>query len=171
MVRINDRGPFIKDRIIDLSYKAARELGSYDEGVAPVTLRIVKPGRLNTPTDTTYTLEKEVVTETEASRKKIEPPPTTETVPETTPETTPETNYMDDIHVKYYLQAGAFGVKENAEKMLRNIKLILPDMPFNIKSEDGLYKVLSGPLPTREKAEELKKILLDIDIDAFIKEL
>jgi hypothetical protein len=54
--------------------------------------------------------------------------------------------------------------------MLRNIKYILPDEPFNIHLQDGLYKVISGSLPSRARAEELKKILLDIDIDAFIKE-
>lgn len=37
-VVINDRGPFVHGRIIDLSYGAARELGSVDEGVVPVSL-------------------------------------------------------------------------------------------------------------------------------------
>lgn len=37
-VRINDRGPFVAGRIIDLSYAAARKLGLADAGVAPVIL-------------------------------------------------------------------------------------------------------------------------------------
>ncbi len=36
VVRINDRGPFVKDRIIDLSEAAAKQLGMLQEGVAPV---------------------------------------------------------------------------------------------------------------------------------------
>ena len=40
-VRINDRGPFRKDRLLDLSYAAARSLGMVGEGVIPVTLKIV----------------------------------------------------------------------------------------------------------------------------------
>jgi rare lipoprotein A len=36
IVRINDRGPFVRDRIIDLSRGAARELGSEEQGVVPV---------------------------------------------------------------------------------------------------------------------------------------
>ncbi len=36
-VRINDRGPFVKGRVIDLSARAARQLGL--KGVEPVTLR------------------------------------------------------------------------------------------------------------------------------------
>jgi rare lipoprotein A len=35
-VVINDRGPFVKGRIIDLSKRAARELGMLNRGVAPV---------------------------------------------------------------------------------------------------------------------------------------
>lgn len=45
-VRINDRGPFIEGRIIDLSYAAARELAMIGEGTAEVALTIVSP--LNT---------------------------------------------------------------------------------------------------------------------------
>lgn len=40
-VRINDRGPFTKGRVIDISYKAAEELGLVKDGVAEVTLKVV----------------------------------------------------------------------------------------------------------------------------------
>jgi len=42
VVRINDRGPFIKGRIIDLSKGAAEKLGIVDKGIAHVGLRIVR---------------------------------------------------------------------------------------------------------------------------------
>lgn len=38
IVRINDRGPFVKGRIIDLSYKAASEIGIADSGTAKVEI-------------------------------------------------------------------------------------------------------------------------------------
>ncbi len=41
IVRINDRGPFIKGRIIDLSKGAAEKLGIVDKGITRVGLRIV----------------------------------------------------------------------------------------------------------------------------------
>jgi rare lipoprotein A len=42
-VRINDRGPFgSKQRIIDLSEAAGERLGIIDEGVAPVTVKVVR---------------------------------------------------------------------------------------------------------------------------------
>lgn len=42
VVRINDRGPFIRGRIIDLSKGAAREIGMISSGVAPVTVEILQ---------------------------------------------------------------------------------------------------------------------------------
>ena len=41
VVRINDRGPFVDGRVIDLSRGAAREIDMIDDGVAEVTLEIV----------------------------------------------------------------------------------------------------------------------------------
>lgn len=42
IVRVNDRGPFHEDRIIDLSYAAATKLGVSKTGTAPVKIRVVK---------------------------------------------------------------------------------------------------------------------------------
>ncbi len=41
IVRINDRGPFVKGRIIDLSYTAAKRLGVLGRGTAPVRVEVV----------------------------------------------------------------------------------------------------------------------------------
>lgn len=41
-VRINNRGPFVKGRIIDLSVKAAKELGTYNRGIAKVRVDVLK---------------------------------------------------------------------------------------------------------------------------------
>jgi rare lipoprotein A len=41
-VRINDRGPFIHGRIVDLSYSAAEQLGIVGRGVAHVKLEVVE---------------------------------------------------------------------------------------------------------------------------------
>lgn len=43
-VVINDRGPFIKGRIIDLSYAAAEQLGGLDPGTLPVVVEVIKMG-------------------------------------------------------------------------------------------------------------------------------
>jgi len=40
-VRINDRGPFVGGRVIDLSYAAARSIGVYEPGTAPVRIEVL----------------------------------------------------------------------------------------------------------------------------------
>ncbi len=43
VLRVNDRGPFVEDRIIDLSYAAAAKLGMADSGTAPVEVVALDP--------------------------------------------------------------------------------------------------------------------------------
>lgn len=42
-LKVNDRGPFVKERIIDLSYAAARVLGMWEKGTAPVKVEGLGP--------------------------------------------------------------------------------------------------------------------------------
>ena len=48
-VRVNDRGPFVDGRALDLSYAAARLLGATAKGVVHVRMRVVTPGVAATP--------------------------------------------------------------------------------------------------------------------------
>ncbi len=157
IVRVNDRGPFLKDRIIDLSYDAAKKLGCHVDGVVPVALRIVK-------TDAVTDSNMGNIMDTAAPEQKNGTPGNTETV------FNQGKVDLEAPQMKVYLQVGAFAEKDNALKMSKNLKLILADVPFDIYFQSGMYKVISAPLPSRARAEELKKALLDIDIDAFIKE-
>ena len=59
-VRVNDRGPFVKGRILDVSYAAARQLGVVGAGIFPVRLRVIAlPGAgSNAPGgDATFTVQ------------------------------------------------------------------------------------------------------------------
>ena len=49
VVRINDRGPFVDDRIIDLSYTAAAKLDMLGPGTAPVEITAIDPNRQSAP--------------------------------------------------------------------------------------------------------------------------
>lgn len=51
VVRVNDRGPFVDDRIIDLSREAAIQLGFHRQGLANVRVRYVGPAPLTGPAD------------------------------------------------------------------------------------------------------------------------
>ena len=45
LVRINDRGPYVKGRIVDLSRAAANDLGMTEDGTVRVKLEVVKEGQ------------------------------------------------------------------------------------------------------------------------------
>jgi len=42
IVRVNDRGPFVQGRVVDVSYSAAKELGMIERGVAKVKIDVVQ---------------------------------------------------------------------------------------------------------------------------------
>ena len=54
-VRINDRGPYVRGRSLDLSKRAAEEIGITDKGVARVTVKLVdsKPAKKESPNPAT----------------------------------------------------------------------------------------------------------------------
>jgi rare lipoprotein A len=41
-VRVNDRGPYVRGRVVDVSYSAAAALGMVDKGIANVRLDVVQ---------------------------------------------------------------------------------------------------------------------------------
>ncbi len=43
-LKVNDRGPFAKERILDVSYAAAQMLGMWEKGTAPVKVEVISPG-------------------------------------------------------------------------------------------------------------------------------
>ncbi|MCP5050727.1 MAG: septal ring lytic transglycosylase RlpA family protein [bacterium] len=140
IVRINDRGPFVKGRIIDLSKKAARRIDMLDSGTAPVHLRIVK----------TSAIKKRTV---KPKKHGIEVAPSQRPRPSG----------------GFFLQAGAFSLRENAKRMVQHLKDVLPGISFSIRYIGGNYKVISRELPSRTKAESWKQKLLEHGFDSFIK--
>jgi rare lipoprotein A len=71
-VMINDRGPFVKGRIIDLSYAAARSIGMIGPGTIPVRVEVIGDGNRKVtaiPDRLTYTLQVGSFTEFENARR------------------------------------------------------------------------------------------------------
>jgi rare lipoprotein A len=97
---VNDRGPFVGDRIIDLSYTAAHKLGMIRSGTAPVEIRVIEPGE-EAPATTLTAAATPAATATST-------PPATFTAP-------------PPLSVTRYVQAGAFGARANAEAMLARL--------------------------------------------------
>ncbi|MDP1874810.1 septal ring lytic transglycosylase RlpA family protein [Phenylobacterium sp.] len=119
VVRVNDRGPFVGDRIIDMSRAAARELDFQSKGLAKVRVRYVGPAplggrgdpgvrRAQAPTG----LPAAPVPYAALSRSAPPPPIAT---PQSAPPPAPEA-VVQAPTVSYRVQAGAFGDRINAER-------------------------------------------------------
>jgi len=177
LVRINDRGPFVEGRVIDLSRKAGQRIGIEDTGTARVQLRIVKstdtadiPQKKPTEPDTN---QETGIEETVIDKEEITVAEVTETdIPKSTtpPPTEPPPTVQSDTPGGYYLQAGAFSSMKNAKRQLRQIKRILPGVPFNVQYTDGLYKIISDRLGSRETAETFKNHLDKNGIESLVRE-
>ena len=59
---------------------------------------------------------------------------------------------------------------KNAKRQLRQIKRILPGVSFNIQYTDGLYKIISDQLGSRETAETFKEHLEQNGIEAIVRD-
>jgi rare lipoprotein A len=144
VVRINDRGPFVEGRIIDLSYTAAHKLGVLAGGSAMVEVETLFPGSSPPPP---------VVAVVKPEPEPMVPAsPPAPTVPAATP-AAPEPIPVTTDAGRYYLQLGAFGSKENAESFLARLKT-LPGAAGNlhIHARDQLYRVHAGPYASQADA-------------------
>lgn len=73
-VRINDRGPYIGNRLIDLSYAAAQQIGLVDPGSGEVDLKVVKVGKGEREPPAPYTVTIAGPTAAQPEAPKIEMP-------------------------------------------------------------------------------------------------
>jgi rare lipoprotein A len=133
VVRVNDRGPFHADRIIDLSYVAAAKLDIARRGSAMVNVERVFAGEAT-------------------------PPVLASAAPVVAPTIAPTSITTSTISADadaFYLQLGAFSSLENAdifrERMTR--ELDWNREPIAVLNKDGLYRVRLGPYKTRDEAE------------------
>jgi rare lipoprotein A len=127
IVRVNDRGPFVRNRVIDLSYAAAEALDIAHEGTGIVDIEVLEPVDDSTPIDPA------LVTETVAGVVPDAPVPSEPPI---------ESRSL-------YVQVGAVGDPFNAERMHQRLSSlgfgnvsVVPD----IEKERPLYRVRLGPL-------------------------
>ena len=146
-VKINDRGPFVAGRIVDLSKAAAQEIGSVGDGVVPVTLRVVTLGdnsRIRAGTD--------------------EPPPVT--AANTASSSSPAIAAAAPRAGAWAVQAGAFGDEANAVKLKDRLAARYPN-PY-IEEFQGLKRVKFGPYGTRGEADAARDTLGEIGLAGIV---
>jgi rare lipoprotein A len=147
VVRVNDRGPFLHGRIVDLSYAAAHRLGIAQRGSGEVIVESVLPGGV-----------------TFAAATPPPPPPqasgaTTAPVvaaPVPTAAGTPATAEpaVQAASGGFVVQLGAFASEPNARTFLAHVhgQAASAGVEPRIRQSGGLYRVYVGPYPTRDDA-------------------
>jgi rare lipoprotein A len=148
-VKVNDRGPFVAGRIVDLSKAAAAEIGSVGDGVVPVTLRVVTLG------------------DNSRIRAKSDEPPAP-TPANTASKAEPAPLAARPAVSGWAVQAGAFGSEENAVKLRERLAARYPT-PW-IEDAGGLKRVKFGPYALRAEAEAARDSLGEIGLAGILVE-
>jgi len=137
IVRVNDRGPFVGDRIIDLSKAAAEELGYRRQGVAKVRVRYIGPAPKSVfdpprqyaraqvsaaPAPRNFNDIREPTQRVQAPPARKEPEEALAPIPSAPPINLPDP-VVPTARSAYRVQAGAFASRENAEMAVRRLAL------------------------------------------------
>ena len=128
IVRVNDRGPFLHERIIDLSYTAATKLGIIGKGQGQV--------------------EVESLSADENTAMPISP------IYKEPVQVTPLSSDTPSATGKAYLQLGAFNSQSGAEEFLRSMRAKLSDTgkQLSLAHKNGMVKVHIGPYANADTA-------------------
>lgn len=153
VVRINDRGPFHPDRIIDLSWAAAVKLGMDQKGSAKVEVETITPG----------VSRRAVRMETPEPARPIGP---TAVEPA---DTRPEPAF--DYSGVAYLQVGAFNDLDNAERQARRLESEgFPQVHVRSMVVRGqrVHRVLVGPFVSEPDLKGARNVLASRGYETFV---
>jgi rare lipoprotein A len=182
VVRVNDRGPFLYDRIIDLSYAAAHRIGVAQRGSGMVEVEAILPADVTAtrvatlaPVNTGKAPPSTVVVAAEPSTSSgvvtapVTPPPVIQgtnvaTAPSTpqlapaSPPVSPAANAdVSPLAGGYAVQLGAFANFANAQSFLAHAQNQLATLPVEakIRQAGGLFRVYVGPYADRDEARRV----------------
>jgi len=140
VVRVNDRGPFLHERVIDLSYVAAYKLGIIGDGSAEVEVESIPANVSVKP----------------LAASTVQSKPLESSLPSSAPAATAEITIAapENSDTGVYLQLGAFKTQEAAESYLEKMRNELRDNGKQLKltNKDGLVRVHIGPYDNQSEA-------------------
>lgn len=146
-VRVNDRGPFVADRELDLSKAAAEKLGMINSGTAQVSIEILKRGPDTELSKVTAAKAMKIVSQKSGGSVKTSPANTKVAV---------QNNYPSGS--RWDLQVGAFSTRENANQLAQKLlKAGFDEVVFQKTST--VYRVVIRNVPA-EKVEKTKNKLI-----------
>ena len=125
VVRVNDRGPFVHNRIIDLSYSAALKLDMVNTGTSLVEVEAIT---FNEPAG-------------DRPVRKVTPPQPATAKP------APTSRQIDENRI--FVQVGAFGSRENAQRRLsalHDANILAAFVIEDTSVSPSLYRVRIGPI-------------------------
>ncbi|MCC6195758.1 MAG: septal ring lytic transglycosylase RlpA family protein [Burkholderiales bacterium] len=136
VVRVNDRGPFLHGRIIDLSYAAAYRVGIAQRGSGEVEVEAVIPG---------------------VSPMLAAAPPLAPVAREATPAAPVMPAIPPAPAPGFAVQLGVFQTYVNARTFLAHVQgqLATAEVEPRVRETNGLYRVYVGPYTDREEAKRV----------------
>jgi rare lipoprotein A len=143
IVKINDRGPFVENRLIDLSYAAAGRLDMLGSGTALVDIQAVGTGATAAPPPASSTPAPAV-------------PVTLPAVPGPVAGAAAVSTAATGTPPQLFLQVGAFATRSNADFLVQKLNATGIAAVFVLPVETGghtLYKVRIGPLADVDSAD------------------
>ena len=152
VVRVNDRGPFLHGRIIDLSYAAAHRIGIAQNGSGEVEVQSILPGTLAQSPQASRPPLAEVAAAPAIAAAPLAPPAAVQ-VAEPSPDSPP----VAPVTGGYSVQLGAFASFANAQSFLAHAQnqLAQATVEAKIRQAGGLYRVYIGPYTARDEAERV----------------
>lgn len=164
VVRVNDRGPFVGNRIIDLSYTAASKLDMLRNGTAMVEVRTLEPVSADTPLvaqvtaptaspNAAPTAAPLTATPLTAAAEAPPPSPASTASPRAEAVSDAAAGVVSTVPVPraLFIQAGAFSDPKNAERLMEKLrgggygKVFVRD---NEIAGRKMYRVRIGPVPS-----------------------
>jgi rare lipoprotein A len=175
IVKVNDRGPFESNRLIDLSYVAAKKLGMLGHGTTRVDVKAINPRdalmhpemiALKTPTPHNHYLTqpaklKLVAVNNSASHKISRYTMTTAAAEKPVKEVGSDSTGVAISPL--YIQVGAFRNRNYAEKLKTRL-IALISSPVAISPAKNLYRVQVGPFRDIATADRMTKKLKAIGL-------
>jgi rare lipoprotein A len=173
VVRVNDRGPFVAERIIDLSKSVAEKLGFVNLGSANVKIEVIE-SPLQSNTSAT------INSNSQTTNKQTNPPKVEVVNNPTKDQEALQESELYELKVNLITPKG-FSIQIGSYKELVNMLRIANDLKNSLKKEirvqvatsnnEKIYRLFVGNFSTRKEAETYKAKAAKIYPDCFIVEL
>ncbi len=184
VVRVNDRGPFVTGRIIDLSREAARRIGYKDNGLARVRVQVLaeqslrleklaKEGKFPTvggtveealPKVSAITIPAVNLTAKSSSGiTRYKPSNNQSAIDLLSQSRVGELITVEPVNTQIWVQVGAFHSEGSANSVLRQVSSIGNGMVSSfLQSGQKLHRVRLGPARSVKEADRLLDSVIDV---------